>query len=168
MPEKKNVSLGKTGKKKSAISSKYFPATFRGSSEPSTNQSENLLPLNPCQATPVAIVFPLGFLALHRGLQTPKHWEFLLKPLKKIANADCALSPSQGGRQARRFKASMRCLLPVELELSRACILLAEKSFPWMPFHCIPTCAPSLTSLPSLVSFSGCFPTEDIVLVTSN
>lgn len=167
MPEKKNVSLEKTGKK-NVISRKYFPATFRGSSEPSTNQSENLLPLNLCQATPVAIVLPLDFLVLHRGLQTPKHREFHLKPLKKMANADCALSSSQGGRQARRFKGSTRCSQSAELEFSQACLLLAEKSFPLMPFYYIPTCAPSLTSLPSSVSFYGCFLTEDIVLVTSN
>lgn len=116
----------------------------------------------------MAIVLPLDFLALYRGLQTPKHWEFHLKPFKETANADCALSPSQGGRQARRFKGSTRCSQSVELELSQACILLAEKSFPLMPFYYIPTCAPSLTSLPSLASFYGCFLTEDIVLVTSN
>lgn len=77
---------------------------FRGSSEPSTDQSENLLPLNPCQATPAAIVLPLGFLTLHRTLQAPKHWEIHLKRLKKVANTDCVLSPFQGRKQGRRFK----------------------------------------------------------------
>ena len=79
---------------------------FRGSSQPSTDQSENLLPLNACQAPPAAIVLPLGFPTLRRALQAPKHWEIHLKHLKKVANADCALSPFQGGRQGRRFKGS--------------------------------------------------------------
>lgn len=83
-----------------------FPVMFRGSSEPSSDQSENLLPLNLCQATPAAIVLPLGFLTLHRALQALKQWEIHLKHLKKVANADYALSPFQGGSQGRRFKSS--------------------------------------------------------------
>lgn len=106
MPEKKNVSLGKTGKKKGVIRPKCFPAMFRDSSEPSTDQTENLLPLIPCQATPAAIVLPRGFLTLHRDLQAPKHGEINLKNLKKAANADGALSLFQGGRPGRTFKSS--------------------------------------------------------------
>jgi len=81
MPETKNVSLGKTGEKKGVIRPKYFPAMFRGSSEPSSDQSENLLPLNLCQATPAAIAPPLGSLTLRRALQAPKHRESHLQHL---------------------------------------------------------------------------------------
>lgn len=97
MPEKKNVSLGKTGEnKKGVIRPKYFPEMFRGSSEPSHDQAENLLPLNLCQATAAAIVLPLGFLTLHRALQALKHREINLKHLKKVANADYPLSKEEG------------------------------------------------------------------------